>query len=77
MAPVLLDLTKSHPHKFMNFQPEAITILTVAVIGILITAPLGAVLIRFTAFTLLKKGKLGEEEDSGVELKALAEQQYE
>ncbi|KAE9548239.1 hypothetical protein FO519_008547 [Halicephalobus sp. NKZ332] len=70
LAPVLLDLTRSHPDKFLDFQPEAITILTVAIVAILVTAPLGAVLIRFSAPILLKKGKLGEEEDSGVDLKA-------
>ncbi|KAI1704333.1 sodium/hydrogen exchanger family domain-containing protein [Ditylenchus destructor] len=55
LAPVLLDLVDSDPKQY-RFREEATVILTVAVLSILLTAPIGALLIRILAPLLIKRG---------------------
>ncbi|KAI1697901.1 sodium/hydrogen exchanger family domain-containing protein [Ditylenchus destructor] len=54
LAPVLLDLVDSDPTQY-QFREEATVILTVAVLSILLTAPIGALLIRVMAPVLIKR----------------------
>ncbi|TKR94104.1 hypothetical protein L596_008435 [Steinernema carpocapsae] len=54
LAPVVLDYVNQNPEK-EPIRPVGTTILTIAVLSILLTAPVGAFLMRFTASKLLKK----------------------
>uniref|UniRef100_A0A914EMY8 Cation/H+ exchanger domain-containing protein n=1 Tax=Acrobeloides nanus TaxID=290746 RepID=A0A914EMY8_9BILA len=53
LAPILLDMVVTNPETY-TFHTEANIILTVGVLSILLTAPLGSFLIRITAPLLLK-----------------------
>uniref|UniRef100_A0AC34F5E3 Cation/H+ exchanger domain-containing protein n=1 Tax=Panagrolaimus sp. ES5 TaxID=591445 RepID=A0AC34F5E3_9BILA len=57
LAPVLMDLVQRNPAKFGRFKSEATIILTVTILSILITAPVGAILIRLLGPLMLQKSK--------------------
>ncbi|KAI1704959.1 sodium/hydrogen exchanger family domain-containing protein [Ditylenchus destructor] len=56
LGPILLDLAHSDKDRY-QFREEATVILTVAVLSILLTAPLGAFLIRILAPVLVKRSE--------------------